>query len=514
MTLSGTIRLGTRLAGLALVAWAAAIALPSFAQSAAFATLTDHAMRPANPLQATVRGATPRYAYLFTPPARWYGALRWKYNPAGAPPPFAADKPTVVTLLQRALDKWSAQCNVGGAYDGETRTTQAHILDDFGPDVDGVTIVGWGPLDPSIGGWAYAWYARYGSERQMVDAYITLSTSAIASMADLDRLATHEWGHALGLDHSNLDSALMAGPPSAAYTRFDVPQADDVRACRCLYGVPEGMSAPLVCSLPPLLQFGSVDVGTTSPLQGVTITNTGTAPLALRGSSVDAAAFALVAGCTPQTVLPPGASCTIQMTVTPPAAGPLTARLSVVADDGVYELPLAASGFDGTEPAPVAVPRGEVIEFYHPMLDHYFITWVTAEIAKLDEGIAIAGWHRTGHAFSTYTVAQGGASPVCRYYIPPEFGDSHFFGRDASECSATGQENPGLVLEASAFMYMIPAAAGTCPANSVPVYRVFSDRADANHRYMVDRSERERMVAKGWVAEGDGPDRVVMCAPQ
>ena len=37
---------------------------------------------------------------------------------------------------------------------------------------------------------------------------------------------------------------------------------------------------------------------------------------------------------------------------------------------------------------------------------------------------------------------------------------------------------------------------------------------DANHRYMTDRTVRDQMVAKGWLAEGDGPDLVVMCAPQ
>ena len=37
-------------------------------------------------------------------------------------------------------------------------------------------------------------------------------------------------------------------------------------------------------------------------------------------------------------------------------------------------------------------------------------------------------------------------------------------------------------------------------------------RADTNHRYTTDRAVRARMVAKGWVAEGDGADLVVMCA--
>ena len=44
-------------------------------------------------------------------------------------------------------------------------------------------------------------------------------------------------------------------------------------------------------------------------------------------------------------------------------------------------------------------------------------------------------------------------------------------------------------------------------------YRVFSNRPDANHRYMVDRPIRDAMAGKGWLPEGDGPNLVVMCAP-
>jgi hypothetical protein len=45
------------------------------------------------------------------------------------------------------------------------------------------------------------------------------------------------------------------------------------------------------------------------------------------------------------------------------------------------------------------------------------------------------------------------------------------------------------------------------------VYRVFSNRADVNHRYMTSRALRDQMAAQGWIAEGDGPDRVAMCVP-
>ena len=104
---------------------------------------------------------------------------------------------------------------------------------------------------------------------------------------------------------------------------------------------------------------------------------------------------------------------------------------------------------------------------------------------------------------------------MCRFYIPPALGDSHFFGRGTAECDATGQKNPSFVLEDPAFMQMFLPVAGVCPANTTEVYRVFSNRADANHRYMTDkRCDAKTMVDKGWLAEGDGPDLVVMCAPQ
>ena len=83
-----------------------------------------------------------------------------------------------------------------------------------------------------------------------------------------------------------------------------------------------------------------------------------------------------------------------------------------------------------------------VVEFYNASLDHYFITWMTDEIALLDAGAQLKGWVRTGYAFPTYTAPQPGTSPVCRYYIPPALGDSHFFGRGTAECNATGQKNP------------------------------------------------------------------------
>jgi alpha-tubulin suppressor-like RCC1 family protein len=181
---------------------------------------------------------------------------------------------------------------------------------------------------------------------------------------------------------------------------------------------------------------------------------------------------------------------------------------------GANEYGQLGDGTAGITTVAKAVPSAAtklVIEYYNAKLDHYFVTSNGEEAAKLDEAIDIKGWVRTGAAFASWGQPNGGTSPVCRYYIPPAAGDSHFFGRGSDECTRTGERHPDFVLEDPAFMHMMLPTDGQCPPGTVNVYRVFSNRADANHRYTTDRVVRDQMVVKGWLAEGDGADMVVMC---
>lgn len=154
-----------------------------------------------------------------------------------------------------------------------------------------------------------------------------------------------------------------------------------------------------------------------------------------------------------------------------------------------------------------------VIEYYNASLDHYFITSFVDDMNALDSG-HFAGWSRTGYTFNASNGSVG-LAPVCRFYIPPPYGDSHFFSASSAECTAVASRFPQFLLETpNAMKVGLPEpVTGVCaPATSMPVYRVWDQRLDTNHRYTTDRDVRDAMVAKGWIAEGYGPDAVAMCA--
>jgi len=159
-----------------------------------------------------------------------------------------------------------------------------------------------------------------------------------------------------------------------------------------------------------------------------------------------------------------------------------------------------------------------VVEFYNAALDHYFITASAGEIADLDGGVH-KGWARTGKSFKAYAVGSTGNTgrrPVCRAYGNPDAGlDSHFYSASPQECVATLTKfKDAWLLEASEVFEMeLPdASSGACASSGVPIYRVWNNRADSNHRYTTSIADRDAMVAKGYIKEGYGPQSVTLCA--
>lgn len=161
-----------------------------------------------------------------------------------------------------------------------------------------------------------------------------------------------------------------------------------------------------------------------------------------------------------------------------------------------------------------------VVEFYNSALDHYFISSLQADINALDSG-HFFGWSRTGLTFQAFVdQASGGpgVNPVCRFYIPPPV-DSHFLSASPAECAAvlakvsTDPNYRSFVYETpNAFYIALPdTTTGACPAATMPVYRLWNQRVDSNHRYTADPATKALMLAKGYVSEGYGPNGVAMC---
>jgi hypothetical protein len=166
----------------------------------------------------------------------------------------------------------------------------------------------------------------------------------------------------------------------------------------------------------------------------------------------------------------------------------------------------------------VNVPPGQpqvVVEYFHDGYRNYFNTIDQGEIDALDAG-AFSGWQREVGSFIAWpsqAAAPAGAVSVCRFFAS-KF-TSHFYTADAVECDAVVANFPEWQLETwQAYWILLPdRTSGTCPAGTMPVYRVFKPTSP-NHRYVTDRVVRDTMVAAGWLAEGYGPDATIMCTPR
>jgi hypothetical protein len=162
-------------------------------------------------------------------------------------------------------------------------------------------------------------------------------------------------------------------------------------------------------------------------------------------------------------------------------------------------------------PGAAQAEQVDVIEFFHPLLGHYFMAGGN-EVALLDAGGAGGNWVRTGQSFTAWRYAEDApatAFPVCRFYSYAK--NSHFYTASPTECEKVKTTDPGWIYEGIAF-YIERPENRECPDGLQPVLRSYNDRYaqnDSNHRYATLPSIIEEMTTHGWIAEG-----VAMCARQ
>jgi len=103
---------------------------------------------------------------------------------------------------------------------------------------------------------------------------------------------------------------------------------------------PVALAAGLTLT-PSSLTFASRTISTTSPAQTVTLTNTGTAPLAISSITVNGD-FAFTSACA--TALAPGATCTLSVTFTPLTAGARAGAVTIASNAAGSPHSVALSG--------------------------------------------------------------------------------------------------------------------------------------------------------------------------
>jgi mono/diheme cytochrome c family protein len=275
--------------------------------------------------------------------------------------------------------------------------------------------------------------------------------------------------------------------------------------------------------VPATLRLPDTSVGAQSAASTVTLTNIGTAAVSVSSvTSSNNAEFSLTSnGCTGAT-MDPGATCHFNVTFKPSTAGARSATIMVASNGSGSPQSVSATG-NGTVTGGGGGGGGTkvlAVEYYNANFDHYFVTAIADEILKLDNG-TFAGWQRTGLSFNVYAVigAPAGSSTVHRFFstsFSPK--SSHFYTANPGEFDAV-LENPNWQFEGDVFSVPMPSADGSCPAGTLPIYRLYNNGQGGapNHRFTTDLDTRNAMLVRppdqAWVAEGAGVG-VGMCAPQ
>lgn len=198
--------------------------------------------------------------------------VHWRYNDTGRNSSIggASSAAEVLLSIQAAQAKWSAVCNVQFVYDGTS--TFAPTPNSMFTGHDGISVVGWAPQTAPQTGVTGVYAVGVSAPYPIVESDMLLNN---AYNPDLALTLVHEFGHMIGINHSDVSGAVMSGPPLTAYSAIGTLQADDVAACQSLYG------------LPPAASIGGTITAGASPLAGVRFCAAPAAGVSCSASALD-----------------------------------------------------------------------------------------------------------------------------------------------------------------------------------------------------------------------------------
>ena len=178
--------------------------------------------------------------------------------------------------LRSGADEWkmSGQGNFAFAYGGDTAITAVAL--------DGTNAVYYAGGDGG-GALAVCWYWFMGSNMSAFDIEFydrdggtdfVWSVDPSPSEFDIQGVACHEFGHALGMDHSGVAGATMYPSVAPGNTAIRSLDSDDIAGYQSLYGS-GSPSSPDVTSVTP--DFGWIDGGYNVTIEGSWFPSSGVA---------------------------------------------------------------------------------------------------------------------------------------------------------------------------------------------------------------------------------------------
>ena len=180
---------------------------------------------------------TPQFVLSSTRPLWPNAQINYYYNPDNQPAGITTAD--MEGLLQTAARKWENVCNVRFSYRGTT-TARPDLNATF-ETTDRLNVVGWDLLtgtQAQFSGYVSWWYQNQGNA--MIDADMVLNTSMggqfVRNKNGLGALLTHEMGHMLAINHSNVQQSVMFAEPYNTLNFQATLRGDDAAACKSLYG--------------------------------------------------------------------------------------------------------------------------------------------------------------------------------------------------------------------------------------------------------------------------------------
>lgn len=163
---------------------------------------------------------------------RWTGGqINWYYNPANQPTNLSTTD--VISAIQTAASRWVGMCNLTFNYMGTT--TVPPDVRSTAATVDQMNVFGWGQLTNELAQYGAYTYWWHDGNRAIFDADVVINSNYRWTLQDVESIMTHELGHVIGLNHSNLQTSVMFASPYNSYAFQRTLRGDDASACAALY---------------------------------------------------------------------------------------------------------------------------------------------------------------------------------------------------------------------------------------------------------------------------------------